>query len=435
MRVYTYPKDRGAIERWVRNASTADPETEAGVRDIIGQVRRDGDRAVAMLTKHLDGVDIRPKDFDVPAERLREAWEGLPARLRKALKTARRRIEAYHKRQLVKGFTYRDPLGNRMDQRVTPLRRAGVYVPGGTAAYPSTVLMDVVPARVAGVEEIILLTPPGLLGAAGGRAALGAAWLAGVDRVIAVGGTPGIAALALGTKTIPRVDIIVGPGNRYIAMAKRLLYGQIAIDMVAGPSEILILADKTAPPDLLAADLLSQAEHDPDAQAAAILIGEYDVAALKREVRAQTAAAPRAEIIRQALRDNGALIRVASCEEAVELADRKAPEHLEIVTRAPRALAARVRNVGAVFLGRHTPEAMGDYAAGPNHTLPTGGTARFFSPLSVWSFLKTSHVVECSRRGFEALAESVITLAEAEGLDAHAEAVRRRLRGAARRKK
>ena len=426
MKYLDYPKDRAKVERLFRRGAAVDLETEKAVRAIIERVRRDGDKAVAALTKRFDGVEMAPRDFRVSTTRLKKAWDGLPANLQKALKTAHRRIREYHKRQMVKGFTYRDPLGNRMDQRVTPLRRAGVYVPGGTASYPSTVLMDVVPARVAGVERVILLTPPGLLGQPGGQAALGAAWLAGVDEVLAVGGTPGIAALAVGTESIEPVDIIVGPGNRFIATAKRLLYGEITIDMVAGPSEILVLADRTAPPEIIAADLLSQAEHDPDAQAIAVLIGEYDLAALRREIRLQTAALPRAGIIRQSLRANGAVIRVATPDLAVELAERKAPEHLEIIARGARAMAGRIRNVGAIFLGPHTPEAMGDYVAGPNHTLPTGGTARFFSPLSVWSFLKTSHVVECSRKGFEALADDVMTLAEAEGLAAHAQAVIRR---------
>lgn len=427
MRVLQYPKDTKAVERLFRVDPSNDAGTEDAVRGIIDQVRRRGDRAVTALTKKFDGVSLKPSKFEVSTDRLKEAWDSLPPALQKALKTAHDRIKAYHKHQMIKGFTYRDPLGNRMDQRVAPLRRAGVYVPGGTAAYPSTVLMDIVPARVAGVDEIVLLTPPGPLSGEGGRAVLGAAYLAGVDRVFAVGGTPGVAALGIGTETIPKVDIIVGPGNRYIATAKRLLYGEITIDMVAGPSEILILADKSARPSVIASDLLSQAEHDPDAQAIAILIGDYDIDALQAEVRRQTAASPRKEIVRKSLKSNGALIQVTTPDEAVELAERKAPEHLEIMAKGARAMARRIRNVGAIFLGSWTPEAMGDYVAGPNHTLPTGTTARFFSPLSVWSFLKTSHVVECSKKGFAALADDVVLLAETEGLFAHAEAVKQRM--------
>ncbi|HNY27202.1 MAG TPA: histidinol dehydrogenase [Candidatus Sumerlaeota bacterium] len=427
MRVLQFPKDEKQVTRLFARAVANDPATEDAVRQVIEQVRRRGDRAVAALTKRFDKVTLHPSQFEIPAQRLREAWEGLPQPLQKALQTARERIEAYHRKQLLKGFVYKDALGNRMEQRVNPVRRAGVYAPGGRASYPSTVLMDIVPARVAGVDEVILLTPPGGLDSEGGRAVLGAAWLAGVDRVISVGGTPGVVGLALGTETLPKVDIIVGPGNRFVATAKKLLYGEITIDMVAGPSEVLVLADETASPVLVAADLLAQAEHDPDAQAIAVLIGDYDVAALQREIRSQTAELPRRAIIEQSLKAKGALIRVNSVEEALALAEQKAPEHLELLIRDAQTLARRVRNVGAVFVGPYTPESMGDYAAGPNHTLPTGGTARFFSPLSVWSFLKTSHVLECSKKGFEALAETVTTLADAEGFGAHAAAVRRRL--------
>jgi histidinol dehydrogenase len=428
MRVLQFPQDEKQVTRLFARAVANDPATEDAVRQVIEQVRRRGDRAVAALTKRFDNVTLKPSEFEIPADRLREAWDGLPLPLQKALQTARERIEAYHRKQLLKGFVYKDPLGNRMEQRVNPVRRAGVYAPGGRASYPSTVLMDIVPARVAGVDEVILLTPPGGLDSEGGRAVLGAAWLAGVDRVISVGGTPGVVALALGTETLPKVDIIVGPGNRFVATAKKLLYGEITIDMVAGPSEVLVLADDTASPVLVAADLLAQAEHDPDAQAIAVLIGDYDVAALQREIRSQTAELPRHAIIEQSLKAKGALIRVKSVEEALALAEQKAPEHLELLIRDAQALARRVRNVGAVFVGPYTPESMGDYAAGPNHTLPTGGTARFFSPLSVWSFLKTSHVLECSKKGFEALAETVTTLADTEGFGAHAAAVRRRLK-------
>lgn len=426
MKYFQYPKDRLKIEMFFRHSTSHDLETERQVREIIEQVRHGGDKAVAALTRKLDGIALSAKDFRIPAERLKEAWDSLPAQLRKSLKTAHDRIREYHKRQMISGFTYTDALGNRMDQRVAPLRRACVYVPGGRASYPSTVLMDIVPARVAGVEEIMLLTPPGRLDEAGGRAALGAAWLAGVDEVISVGGTPGVAAAALGTESIKQVDIIVGPGNKWIAMAKRLLFGEVTIDMLAGPSEVLIIADSSADPAVIAADMLAQAEHDPDAQAVAILAGEYDAERLKAEIARQTADAPRGEIIRKSLSGNGAIIRVPALQDAIPLAEMKAPEHLEIMAKNARGIAGKIRNVGAIFLGRWTPESIGDYAAGPNHTLPTGGTARFCSPLSVWSFLKTSHVVECSSRGFEALADTVEIIAESEGFDAHANAVRLR---------
>lgn len=431
MKLFEFPRDRAELESFFRRSASADAEAEAAVREIISRVRRDGDKAVMDYANRFDSAGYkRPADLIIPRERLKAAWESLPAVLRKSLKTAHARILAYHKHQALRGFSYTDPLGCRFEQRVHPLRRVGVYVPGGTAAYPSTVLMDVVPARVAGVEEIVMLTPPPRDKKPAGdprEAALGAAWLAGVHQVVGVGGAHGVAALALGTASLPRVDKIVGPGNKYVALAKRLLYGEIDIDMIAGPSEILILADKTARPDVVAADMLSQAEHDPDAQSIAVLIGDYDLQALLGELCARTAVSPRRGIIEKSLRASGAIIRVPGVAEAVEIANWKAPEHLEIITRNPRAVAKKVRNAGAIFLGPLTAEAIGDYAAGPNHTLPTSGTARFFSPLSVWSFYRTSHVVECSPRALEALAPCVLAIAEAEGLHAHAEAVRLRL--------
>ncbi|NQU43973.1 histidinol dehydrogenase [bacterium] len=427
MKRLKYPADSVRIEALFRHAGKPDQETETSVQKIIERVRKDGDKAVVAYARRFDGVEMAgPEEFFIPRDRLKAAWEGLPSDLRKALERAHRRIRDYHEKQKMEGFTWRDDLGNRMDQRVLPLARVGVYAPGGTAAYPSTVLMDVVPAKVAGVREVLLITPPLRPGMESVVASYGAAWLAGVDEVLAVGGAHGLAAAALGTRTVRRVDKIVGPGNRFVAAAKRQLYGEIDIDMIAGPSEILILADSSAPPAIVAADLLSQAEHDPDAQAVAILIGEYDMDALEDEIKRQTKLAPRRGFIRQSLKARGALIQVEQADDAVLLSNLKAPEHLEIMARGARTLSKRITNAGAIFLGRYTPEAIGDYVAGPNHTLPTGGTARFFSPLSVWSFQKTSHVVECSKRGLADLADTVITIAEAEGLDAHAEAVRRR---------
>jgi histidinol dehydrogenase len=428
MQLFQFPRDRARIERFCAAVSSHDRATEDAVRRIIEDVRQRGDEAVIELAKEFDQVEFRgPEDFFIPRSVLRESWEGLPDKLKAALELARKRIEAYHERQKLTGFSMKDEYGNILEQRVVPLQRVGVYVPGGTAAYPSTVLMDIVPARVAGVEEIIMITPPPRRGAPDLGASLGAAWLAGVDRVVGVGGPLGVAALAIGTASLPKVDLIVGPGNKYVAMAKKMLYGEIVIDMIAGPSELLVIADRSASIEHLAADMLSQAEHDPDAQSVAVLIGDLDIEALQREIERQASVLTRGPVALRALRDNGAIIRVEGRADAVEIANLKAPEHLMILTENPRELADQVRNVGAVFVGPYTPEPMGDYVAGPNHTLPTGGTARFFSPLSVWSFLKTSHVVEFTREGFEALAGPVITIAEAEGLTAHAEAVRRRL--------
>ncbi len=428
MKLYQLPKDQNKVEKFFSRNAVGDLQTETLVRGIIERVRRQGDPAVSAYTQKFDGVQLAPTDFIIPRQTLKKAWLELDRPLQAALKKAHARIKEFHKRQMLSGYVWKDTLGNRMEQRVKALRRVGVYVPGGTAAYPSTVLMDIVPAKVAGVKEIVMITPPirqGIL-QDGSRAALGAAWLAGVDEVVGIGGAQGIAAMALGTQSLRRVDKIVGPGNRFVAAAKKILYGEIDIDMVAGPSEVLILADKTAPPEFIAADMLAQAEHDVDAQSVVVLIGKYDRETLQKEIRKQTKSSLRKEIISKSLRRHGAIIEVRTRAEAVRLANLKAPEHLEIMTANPRALANKIDQVGAIFIGAITPEPMGDYILGPNHTLPTSGSARFYSPLSVLSFLKTSNVLECSAKGFASLAESVELLAQTEGLAAHAQAVRLR---------
>jgi histidinol dehydrogenase len=393
-------------------------------------VRRRGDAAVVDFTKKFDHVALKAGDFEVPAERLAAAWAATPRRLQQALKTARRRIEAFHKTQALKGWTINEPGFGRIEQRVLALERVAVYAPGGKAAYPSTVLMDVIPARVAGVKEIILVTPPQADGWPDPRT-LAAAHLAGVTRVLRLGGAQAVAALAYGTQSLPRVDKVVGPGNIYVATAKQKLYGQIDIDAVAGPSEVLILADAQAPLEFIAADMLAQAEHDEAASAGAVLVGggARRVAALQAEIERQVALLPRSAIAAVSLRERAYIVTAKTATQAVEIANLKAPEHLEIMigtAAESRKLAGQVRNAGAIFVGPWTPEPVGDYVAGPNHTLPTAGTARFFSPLSVWAFYKTSHTIEATRAGLAALAEDIITLAEAEGLTAHAETVRQR---------
>ena len=427
MKIWRWPKDREAIGRFFAQAEQTSTEVDQVVDKIIAAVRAGGDEAVAMLTRRFDGVNLKPGEFDVSAARLKAAWAATPAPLRKALGIAKRRIEAFHRTQQLKGWTLREPRFGRIDQRVLPLRRVAVYAPGGKAAYPSTVLMDIIPARVAGVEEIILLTPPQRDGWPDPRT-LAAAYLAGATRVLRIGGAQAVAAAAWGTVSIPRVDKVVGPGNIFVATAKRKLYGQIDIDSVAGPSEVLILADAGASLELVAADMLAQAEHDEAASAGAVLIGGgiTRARALEAEVRRQLERLPRRAIAERSLENNGTIILVNKPEQAVEIANLKAPEHLEIQAAGARRLAEAVRNAGAIFLGPWTPEAVGDYVAGPNHTLPTGGTARFFSPLSVWAFYKTSHTIEATREGLDRLADTILTLAEAEGLTAHAETVRRR---------
>jgi histidinol dehydrogenase len=384
---------------------------------------------VADITRELDGVELTPDQFAIPAAVLERAWKTTPPPLRRALRHAHKRITAFHSTQRLKGWTIRETGFGRIEERVTPLDRVAVYVPGGKAAYPSTVLMDIIPAKVAGVREVILITPPSKdKDGWPDPMTLAAAHLAGADRVLRIGGTPGLAAVAFGTKTIPRVDKVVGPGNIYIATAKKKLFGLFDIDSIAGPSEVLILADQTADLEHVAADMLAQAEHDQRATAGAILIGGGAARAKKlaATVQRQLAELPRAAIAGASIRDNGFIITVRSAAQAVELANLKASEHVEVMTRDARRLAAQIRHAGAIFIGPWTPEPVGDYMAGPNHTLPTGGTARFFSPLGVWEFYKTSHTIEATRAGLARLAGDIITLAEAEGLTAHAQAIRKR---------
>lgn len=430
MRVYEYPKDLARLDALFSASGESNPDVLERTAEILERVRRGGDKALCALTARFDHVRMRVEDLRVPPERLAEAWRSLPAPLQRALRLARRRILTFHRRQLHRSWTLRDAAGLTLTQRWAPLRRVGVYVPGGSAAYPSTVLMNVIPAQVAGVPEIAAVTPPARAGVFN-TATLGALHLCGIREVYAVGGAQAVAALAYGTSTIARVHKVVGPGNAYVAAAKRLLYGTIDIDSIAGPSEVLILADETAPAGWIAADLLAQAEHSPDAQSLLALIGKAGsaerVSVIQKEIARRVEASPRAEILRESLRARGAIIRVADRAAAVALANRKAAEHLEIVTRNPGALARRVHHAGSIFLGAHTPEALGDYVAGPNHVLPTGGTARFASALGVDDFLKVTQVLEASPKGLRALGQAAITIAEAEGLYAHAETIRERM--------
>ncbi len=428
MKLFEWPRQREAVERFFTRSSQPNPTVERSVERIIESVRREGDRAVARWTLRFDGLRLRPEAFEVPEQTLKAAWRAQPADLRAALRLAARRIELFHRRQVLRGFRVRDPALGWMEQRVAPVERVGIYAPGGKAAYPSTVLMNAIPARVAGVDEIILATPPGPDGNPH-PAVLAAARLAGVHRVFRIGGAQALAALAFGTATIPRVDKLVGPGNVYVAAAKRRLFGQVDIDAVAGPTELMILADASAPIPWVAADLLAQAEHDEAASAGVVFVGgdRSAVAGLRRELRRQAGRLPRRRIAEKALARNGYVIHVRRREEAVEIANRRAPEHLEIMTREAGRLARGIRHAGALFIGRYSAEAVGDYLAGPNHTLPTGGTARFFSPLGVWTFCKTSHAIKATAAGLRRLGPATTRLADAEGLAAHAESVRIRL--------
>ncbi len=401
-------------------AAEKNADIELVVKAVMEDVRAEGLSAVERYSLKFDGA----APYELPKERLDEAYAACPAQLIVALEHAARNIRDYNEKLLVKTVEWTSPDGGRVGRIVRGLSRVGVYVPGGTAAYPSSVLMNAVPAKVAGVEELVMLTPPteNLSGAV-----LAAAKIAGVDRVIAVGGAQAVAAVTYGAGFIPRVDKLVGPGNAYVAAAKRLAYGALDIDMVAGPSEVLVIADETADPKFVAADLLSQAEHDKLASAVLLTDSAELAQAVDGELVRQTGYLARSEIMEASLRDFGCAIVCGNLEQCVELANEIAPEHLEIVTQAPRELLPKIKNAGAVFLGSYTPEPLGDYLAGPDHVLPTSGTARFFSPLGVDSFLKTMSVLEFSREALEPISEEIIALAQAEKLTAHANSIQVRV--------
>lgn len=391
-------------------------DIEVSVKEIMRNVKKNGFSAVAEYSRRFDGAE----PYEISWETLEKAYAACPPELIRALEHAARNIRDYNEKLLAKTVEWNSPDGGRVGRVVRGMSRVGIYVPGGTAAYPSSVLMNAVPAKVAGVEEIIMVTPPTENLSA---PVLAAAKIAGVDRVIAVGGAQAVAALTYGAGFIPRVDKLVGPGNAFVATAKRLAYGTLDIDMVAGPSEVLVIADDSANAKYVAADLLSQAEHDKLASAVLLTDSMALARAVDAEIVRQTGYLSRSEIMETSLRDFGCAIVCDSLTRCVELANDIAPEHLEIVTRQPRALLPQIKSAGAVFLGAYTPEPLGDYLAGPDHVLPTSGTARFFSPLSVDSFLKTMSVLEFDRSTLEPISREIITLAQAEKLTAHANSI------------
>jgi histidinol dehydrogenase len=404
-----------ALARLTRYEAAQDEAVEGTVRAIVADVRQRGDAAVLEYTRKFDRIQPRSMaELEVPRAQLDAALAALPAVQAAALREAATRVRAFHQRQLAESWEFTDADGTRLGQRVSPLERVGVYVPGGKAAYPSTVLMNVIPAKVAGVGEIIMTSPNAA------PMALAAAALAGVDRVIAIGGAQAVAALAYGTESVPRVDKIVGPGNAYVAAAKRQVFGQVGIDMIAGPSEILVIGDGSTPADWVALDLFSQAEHDEVAQAILLSPSAAYLDAVEASIAKVLPTLSRREVIEASLSARGALIQTRSLEEACAIADRIAPEHLELSVENPDALLPKLRHAGAIFLGRWSSEAIGDYCAGPNHVLPTAGTARFSSPLGVYDFQKRSSVIGVSRAGSQALGRVAATLAEGEGLQAHA---------------
>lgn len=415
-----------ALEPFLPQPAGGDPATREAVARILESVRLRGDEAVRELTRRHDGLDLPPAEWELRPDAWQGALERIAPALRDALELAVDRVRVYHERQRDTGFRVTEPDGTTLVMKVVPLDRVGLYVPGGKAAYPSTVVMNAVPAVCAGVQEIVATVPPtGLT-----DPVLAACALAGVTRVFRIGGAQAIAALAFGTATVPRVDKIVGPGNRWVAEAKRQVVGQVGIDMIAGPTELLVLADRTADPARVAADLVAQAEHDEDATAWCVTPDEALAGALPAELDRALARAARAPIARAALERNGLLVLVPSMREGIEVVNLRAPEHLEILAEGPERVAAGVRHAGAIFLGDDTPEPVGDYLAGPSHVLPTGGTARHASPLGVYDFVKRTSVIRYSPERLRADAGALAALAEAEGLLAHAEAVRIRVRPA-----
>ncbi|WP_022947719.1 histidinol dehydrogenase [Methylohalobius crimeensis] len=404
-----------------------DQNVHQTVLEILGRVRQEGDAAVLAYTRRFDRLDrLSVAELEFPRARLEEALTTLPTEQRQALENAAARIRAYAERQKLASWHYRDELGNLLGQQITPLDRVGLYVPGGKAAYPSSVLMNAVPAKVAGVTELIMVVPTP--GGEANRLVLAAAAVAGVDRVFRVGGAQAVAALAYGTETIPQVDKIVGPGNIYVATAKKLVFGQVGIDMIAGPSEILIIADGTTDPDWIAMDLFSQAEHDEDAQAILLCPDEAYLDRVAASIAKQLPGMERRAVIRTSLEKRGALIKVRDLNQACEIANRIAPEHLEVSVADPEALLPELRHAGAIFLGPHTAEALGDYCAGPNHVLPTSGTARFSSPLGVYDFQKRTSLIGCTALGASPLAETARILAKGESLTAHARSAEYRIK-------
>lgn len=388
------------------------------VASIIDDVRARGDQALIEYAARFDGVDLTPSELRISDDRLRRFAEAADERVVEALREAIRNVRVFHEHQVEKSWTIEPVDGVQLGQRITPLDRVGLYVPGGTAAYPSSVVMNVVPAQVAGVERIVIATPPRTLSA---NPAVAAALLElNVTEVYAMGGAQAIAALAFGTETVPRVDKITGPGNKYVAAAKKLVFGVVGIDAIAGPSEVVIIADETPRADYIAADLLAQAEHGEDASAILITTTERLATEVIREVTRQAESLPRQEIVLSSLKEYGAVILVETLDAACSLVNELAPEHVEIVTRDDEAVALQIRHAGAIFMGAYTPEAVGDYIAGPNHVLPTVRTARFSSALGVYDFTKRTSVLRYAEGAFESVADSVAALAGCEGLEGHA---------------
>jgi len=423
----------GLMSRLAARSVALDSDLLARVASIIDDVRMRGDEALIEYTRRFDGVELKPSELRVSEDVLRGSAAKVDKGTLAALRVAIENVRAFHERQVEQSWEISRSEGVRLGQRITPLERVGLYVPGGTAAYPSSIVMNVVPAQVAQVERIVVTTPPRTLAE---NPAVGAALLElNVNEIYAVGGAQAIAALAFGTETIPRVDKITGPGNKYVAAAKKLLFGVVGIDAIAGPSEIVIIADQTARAEFVAADLLAQAEHGEDASSVLITTDHALAQRVVEEVIKQAETLPRRSIVVSSLRDYGAVVLVDDLDEACTIVNELAPEHVEIVTSDDEAIAARIKHAGAIFFGSYTPEAVGDYLAGPNHVLPTGRTARFSSALGVYDFVKRTSLLRYSAGAFNSIADSVSTLAQCEGLAAHARSAMIRKEGVTQRRK
>lgn len=405
-----------------------DPQLLATVDKIIADVRQGGDEVILQLTQKFDNHPAETfAELQISQDELKQAFDNLDNTVKSALELSAKRIQNFHQKQVQDSWTFTDELGNTLGQKVTPLDKVGIYVPGGLASYPSSVLMNAIPAKVAGVGEIVMVVP-----APNGELnplVLAAAYVAGVDKVFTIGGAQAVAGLAYGTASIPQVDKITGPGNKYVAAAKRAVFGQVGIDMIAGPSEVLVYAEGVAEDraDWLAMDLLSQAEHDMVAQAIFVTTSEQLLKDVENEINNALAILPKAEIAKTSIANRGALILVKDRAEGVQVINRIAPEHLELSVNDPENMAQDIRHAGAIFMGRFTPEAIGDYCAGPNHVLPTSGTARFSSPLGVYDFQKKSSIIYCTEQGSQSLAKTADILAMEENLEAHARSARYRI--------
>lgn len=425
LNIYRYATDKEALKKQLERSVIYEPDVENAVHDILHSVRTEGDTAVRDFTERFQGV--RLQEMMVSPEEIAEAYENADPAFIGVLEEAYRNITAFHRHEVEKSFFYEEPGGVILGQRVTPMEKAMLYVPGGKAAYPSSLLMNAAPAQVAGVGEICLTTPCDREGKISPHI-LAAAAVAGVGRVYKLGGAQAVAAFAYGTQTIPKVDIITGPGNKYVALAKKMVFGHVAIDSIAGPSEVVVLADESANPDFIVLDMFAQAEHDPDASAVLITPSEKLAFAVRDAAMRRIGGMLRKEVITGALSANGAIVITGSMEEACRVSDMIAPEHLELHVASPWDVLTGIRHAGAVFMGAYSCETVGDYFAGPNHTLPTNGTARFFSPLSVRDFIKHTSIISYSRKQLFACGEKIASFADHEGLQAHAEAVRERLR-------